>query len=270
MTSSSSNQFQSNVGPLNAYYNMSGDPYINGDKLAEIRSSGNFNPRPLYPLTTDRGNAFSKIKPITQSIKDNNYDYNYVTPSGAEENNNSWYNNGEYYSEYQRYAYNFLRKSDPYFFPYFFSEINVKHIQNKVIEKVKETIGVTIETKQDIEGLLQMMISAYSGNTSGGAQIKTEKIKEGPLEPWNDPVTTMQGILGKLNKSVIERYVRSVLSASSFYNYYITDISNLPVPLSRPTNSSIKGHNELGFLGFFENNHEFTKQIDSYNTRNVL
>ena len=45
------------------------------------------------------------------------------------------------------------------------------------------------------------------------------------------------------------------------HNYYIKDISNLPTPLTRPTNTNIKGVNQLGFVGFFEDNHKFTKKL---------
>ena len=53
-----------NVNPLLAQYNNTNSgsvPLIPSDKLAEIRGSGLFNPAPLYPQSTNRGNAFSNI-----------------------------------------------------------------------------------------------------------------------------------------------------------------------------------------------------------------
>ena len=48
----------------------------------------------------------------------------------------------------------------------------------------------------------------------------------------------------------------------------MNDISKLPTPLSNPVNTGVKGSNVLGFKGHFENNHEFTKNINSFNLRN--
>ena len=52
-------------------------------------------------------------------------------------------------------------------------------------------------------------------------------------------------ILAKMNKYVIENYVQSVLSGLNMNEYYQKDISQLPIPLSRPVSSDIKGSNNL-------------------------
>ena len=48
------------------------------------------------------------------------------------------------------------------------------------------------------------------------------------------------------------------------------DISHLPIPQTHPVNTNIKGSNVLGFVGHFEDNHKFTKNIDSFNLRNLI
>ena len=45
---------------------------------------------------------------------------------------------------------------------------------------------------------------------------------------------------------------------------------NRRVPLDNPVYLTNKGSKELGFVGFFEDNNEFTRNIDSFNMRDII
>ena len=277
-----------NVKPLLASYNHTNDgaapliasDHINLPSLTTIRGSGLYNPAPLYPQTTNNGHAYSQTNSHT-----NYFDKSFVpvrgnlyqTPSGAIDVEGTWQSNinndislpdgtdYSHYDEYQKWALNATRKSDPYLLPYLFSKINVKFIQDSVIKYVKETRNITIETKQDVEGLLNLMLNSYLLYYSSSGLFSSN---DNLLKPSESNAGRFETILGKINKNIIEKYVQNVLSGLNMHDYYMHDISHLPVPLTNPVNTNHKGSNVLGFVGFFEDNHAFTKNINSFNMRN--
>ena len=280
--------YNTNALPLLADYNHSNEgvsPVINTDTLAEIRGRGLFNPAPIYMQTIDRGNAWSKVGSNSTNKKLSNEIYGpvngdlYQNPSGAVDVEGSWESNTnfnikpitgdnyEYYDEYQRWALNATRSSDPYVLPFLFSKINVHFIQDSVIDYVKKYSNITINTRQDTDNLLNLMLSAYT------LLHKSKGVYEN-----NDCATTsvqnnstyFSNVLGNLNKNIIEKYVENVLSGINMYEYYMKDKSTLPMPLTNPVLISNKGKNVLGFEGYFSDNHEFTKSIDSFNVRDVI
>jgi len=282
-----------NVYPLLTHYNNTNQnftPLIPADgpdmnNLTNIRGMGLYDPAPRFDQTHDYGHALSNIKPPNDPIYSQEFGNLYQIPAGAVQIKESWNNNinsnlelpgndlggvrsnYEYYDDYQRFAYNTVRKSDPYLLPFYFSKINVKFIQDKVVTLVEKERGIKIETEQDIEGLLSIMISNYTDVWHNLGVVGNNPRATNPSE---DPNTYFSNILAKLNQYTIEQYVKSVLSTLNITEYYIRDISNLPMPLSQPVSTQNKGKNQLGFVGFFENNHEFTRAIDAFNTRNVL
>lgn len=256
-------------------------PLIPYDDLNEIRGTGYYNPAPIKMQTTDRGHAYSNID--YSNIQNNTYvpikgDL-YVNPNGSVDVQGSWesninYNlkpdggdNYEYYDEYQRWALNATRRSDPYILPFFFSKINVKFIQDSVVKYVKKERNIEINTRQDVDNLLNLMLSTYTlMHTSNGLFTNNQcsnKVSD-------NTSCNQNSILAKMNKYVIENYVQSVLSGLNMNEYYQKDISQLPIPLSRPVSSDIKGSNVLGWQGPFEDNHKFSKNISSFNTRNTM
>jgi len=158
-------------------------------------------------------------------------------------------------NEYIEFALKSTNKNDPFLLPYYFSKINVNFIQKSVIEYVKKARNITIKTEQDIDSLLNLMVKNYLYiHSSGGINGDTCSFKK---------------ILGNLNKITVEEYVKTVLSSLNMTEYFLKDISTLPLPFSHPISSDVKGKNELGFVGFFEDNHAFTNNISSFNTRNA-
>ena len=275
------------------------------ETLTNLRGYGLYNPAPLYPQTTDRGHAWSKVDPKPQ-IFDKSYvpitgDVN-ITPFGATEVQGTWdintnynleyisdNNNGnngnnnnknvtenfdtmqddnyKYYDEYQRWALNATRLSDPYLLPYLFSKINVKFIQDKVVEYVKKYRDITIETKQDTDNLLNLMLTNYSLFKQSNKILGKNNCATNPDE---DDVFKFESILGHLNKNIIEQYLKSVFSGLNMHEYYMKDISTLPMPLTRPTNASNKGSKVLAHIGSFQrDNIAFTSAVDSFNIRSA-
>lgn len=286
-------EYNTNVYPLLTSYNHTNqgvNPLIPADdgtdkSLAFIRGAGKYNPAPLFPQTTDNGQAMSNLNYQGNDNRNILIEGNLnLNPSGSVEIENSWetninselqfddslnsQTNYEHFDEYQRYALNMVRRSDPYILPYFFSKINVSFIQQSVIKYVKEARGITIKTTQDIDELLQIMIGIYGSLYTSNGILGEYGSAVGSVRP--DPNTQFASILGNLNKTTIEKYVANVLSALNITEFYLNDISQLPMPFSRPTLVSNKGTKELGFVGFFENNHKFTNQISSFNGRDLL
>lgn len=270
--------------PLYAEYNMTNKDGIRSitliDEISDLRGKGKFNPSPYNALNTNFISEKTYNRDLNKLVMSSNQyneqlDEMYINQLRSPEIKNSWQtvsgsvsgsgkvtqnnskSNNELYEpdEYQIFALKSIRRSEPLILPYFFSKINVNFIKKSVVEYVEKHRSVKINTEQDNESLLNLMITKYyDAFDSFGVN---EKCK-------------FQEILGNLNKSVIEDYVKNVFSGIDMHNYYIKDISNLPVPLTRPTNTNIKGVNQLGFVGFFEDNHKFTKNIDAFNTRNVI
>ena len=267
-----------NVHPLLAEYNHTNEgvsPLISISDLDNIRGSGNYNPAPLYPQTRDLGHADSKIpvnKSLSQIYEPPSGEL-YVNPSGSVDVKGTWEKNTNYglnpengdnykvYDEFQRWALNSTNVNDPYILPYLFSKINVSFIQKSTVDYIKKNRNITIETRQDTDNLLNLMLATYYLYMHSNGIYKINN-SEYPC--------TFTSILSNLNKQIIEKYVQSSLSVLNMTEYYLKDISTLPMPFSRPVDTGIKGSNSLGFVGFFEDNHEFTRTIDSFNIRNSL
>lgn len=276
-----------NVKPLLASYNHTNDgvaPLIPADdpnltSLVDLRGYGLYNPAPLYPQTTNNGHAYSQTNPHTKYFDKSHVPVTgelFQNPSGAIEVEGTWQSNINYninppsgsdytyYDEFQRWALNASRINDPYLLPFLFSKINIKFIQDSVVEHVKKARDITINTRQDTDSLLNLMLSNYlSYHTSNGVFSTDDNV----FKPSESNACRFQTILGNLNKNIIEKYVQNVLSGLNMHEYYLNDISKLPMPLTNPVNTGVKGSNVLGFKGHFENNHEFTKNINSFNLR---
>ena len=270
---------QSDPKPLLTQYNETTKneyPLIGIDELSNIRGAGLYNPGPKYIQTTDRGNAWDNIKskpdpkyyPVSGNL--------YVNPSGAVDVNNTWEtnidakiepddgSNYKNYDEFQRFALNATRKIENILQPYFFSSINVKFIQNKVVDYIKKETNITIETKQDTDNLLQLMLSVYNSFYSSTGVLNADFNKTNEKDACN-----FSRILGICNQKVMETYIKNVLSTLNMTEYYFNDISKLPIPMSNPVTTDLKGSRTLGFVGFFEDNHDFTKNINSFNARDT-
>lgn len=157
------------------------------------------------------------------------------------------------YDKYQLFAFNNIKNTDMKLVQYYFSEINIKFIQNKVIDYIKSNKNITIKTSQDINHLLNNMVINY------------RQIRFLQIENSNE----YKKVFANLNKVTIEQYIRSVLINLDMTEYYINDISNLPTPIDHPKYiaPANKGQNELGFIGYFDNNHDYTDSLNLFNSK---
>jgi hypothetical protein len=62
----------------------------------------------------------------------------------------------------------------------------------------------------------------------------------------NNP-SNIEGQLRELNEMVITWCVPRIMSEIEQYNYYLNDISHLPIPLEQPMNMSSAGTKSLPF-----------------------
>lgn len=113
---------------------------------------------------------------------------------------------------------------------YFFSEDNVHYIQERMKQEVLKHSGQEINN-QSIDELLTIMINkilyAYTG-------ILPDNVS-----------CSLEDRLSLLNKAVLEEIVKQVLSGINAYKAYYADASSLPVPMDRPTLSSMSGSRTL-------------------------
>ena len=177
-----------------------------------------------------------------------------IDSARAVEIKDSWKNKfNTDYDRYQLFGFNNIRNTDLTLLPYYFSEINIKFIQNKVINYIKKEKNIKINTSQDINHLLNNMVINYQ-------QLKCPQINEN---------NEYKKILGYLNKATIEQYIKSTLSTFDMTKYYLDDISHLPQPIDHPiyVAPANKGQNVLGFLGYFDDNHKYTESLDIFNSR---
>jgi hypothetical protein len=62
----------------------------------------------------------------------------------------------------------------------------------------------------------------------------------------NNPFN-IEGQINELNKLVIDWSVPRIISEIEQYQFYLKDISNLPIPLEKPLNMSSAGSKSLPF-----------------------
>lgn len=83
----------------------------------------------------------------------------------------------------------------------------------------------------------------------------------------DDGCTSLEFQIKKLNQSVLETCIQQVLSGISMYQKYYADASSLPLPMSRPVLTTMKGDSVLQEnLGFYSG-HEMTDAMAAYNER---
>lgn len=228
------------ISDLKTYY---GSEVINADDLPKIRSLGNFNPPNSYPLT--EANSWKDIKfPKSNSNKPSQQDRlkDYACKPLDE---SAYFNQRAFQS------------TENALLQLFFSEINIKYIQDRVVDEILKLRNQNISTEIDsmnLQNLMQVTFTlAYQGKMP---QLITDS-----------EVCNLKNLLSDLNKQVINRYITHAVSTIDMHKYYINDITTLPLPLERPTYTSIKGSNvvsqEVG-LGTVE---EFNRDIREWNNR---
>ena len=112
----------------------------------------------------------------------------------------------------------------------FFTRKNADRIQLEIKKEVYRMSGPQkyVIDDQDVDELKMIMRAMY-------------------LQYSKNNTFNIEGQINELNKLVIEWAAPRIMSEIEQYNFYIQDISHLPVPLVHPTNLSSAGTKSLPF-----------------------
>jgi hypothetical protein len=278
----------SSYGPLAEY----GTVLIPSSDLALLRGTGNFNPPPYYNQTMKQPqDSASAMKAAYGPTNDNNQ---WPKPPVAETrtaiepypnpqwtwdntsvvNNNPAVGNGVLKSpkgplqgantgQYIIWALNSLQTVPTPLLNLFFSDENVEFLQQGIVNNVKNIKNVDIK-RQNVNDVLVIMrlkyiyaIQGYINTSSCPDTNNGRAFADGSLENQ----------LRLLNQSVLEECVKTVLSGIEEYQRYYSDISKLPVPMTLPACSTMKGSKALQENLGFESGKETSIAMSSFNQR---
>jgi hypothetical protein len=145
----------------------------------------------------------------------------------------------------------------------FFSDTNIEHLRNVVVQKVKEItadsgvagdkLGVTI-MKPNMDDFFYYMVNVYQNYKIYNGSICFIGLKN---------KSDIQNEISKLNTTVLQDYVSKLVSQINMYIYYYRDASQIPEQLSMPLLTSMKGSRSLEYnVGFYSGN---STGVASYN-----
>ena len=181
--------------------------------------------------------------------------------------------------KYTEWAVNSLHMTPNYLMNLFFSEENVNHLQNQLIDIIYQNRNIQISRQSDDELLIIMRNKytyAIAGWLPGNIQDPNKVMARGTYENpnglafssgSNNGPTSLQEQLVRLNQSVLEEIVKQVLSGLDMYMQYYKDASSLPMPLDRSVLVTMKGDKGLQENLGFNSGHEMSAAISSYNQR---
>jgi Family of unknown function (DUF5761) len=112
----------------------------------------------------------------------------------------------------------------------FFTRSNVAKIQQEIKREVYRSSGPKkwIIDDQDVDEIKMIMRAMY--------------LQYSKNNPFN-----VEGQIAELNDLVVKWSAPRIMSEIEQYNYYLNDISHLPVPLQQPMNMSSAGTRSLPF-----------------------
>jgi hypothetical protein len=112
----------------------------------------------------------------------------------------------------------------------FFTRKNVDTIQQEIRKEVYRSSGPKkyVIDNQDVDEIKMIMRAMY--------------LQYGKNNRFN-----IEGQINELNQLVIKWSAPRIMSEIEQYNYYLNDISHLPVPLAQPMNMSSAGTKSLPF-----------------------
>ncbi len=110
----------------------------------------------------------------------------------------------------------------------FFTQTNAEIIQQKIKEGVYRRSGPKkyVIDDQDVDELKMIMRAMY-------------------LQYAKNNPTNIQGQINELNDIIIEWSIPRILSEIDQYQYYLKDISHMPIPLAQPMSMSSAGTRSL-------------------------
>ena len=137
----------------------------------------------------------------------------------------------------------------------FFSDDNINHLRNTVVQKVQQITsdsgvagdknGVTIQTP-NMDDFFYYMVNIFQTYNVTNGSICFINLKNKP---------DIKSEIAKLNTNVLQEYVSKMVSQINMYIYYYKDASQLPDQLSLPTYTAMKGSRSLEYnTGFKQGN----------------
>jgi hypothetical protein len=145
----------------------------------------------------------------------------------------------------------------------FFSDSNINHIRNTIVQKVKEITGdsgvagspegVVIKPPH-MDDLFYYMVNIF----------KNYKIFNGSICFINlQNKSDTKAELIKLNSDILQEYISKLVSQINMYIYYYKDASQLPQQMSLPAYNSMKGSRSLEYNTGFQSGN--STGVASYN-----
>jgi len=136
-----------------------------------------------------------------------------------------------------------------------FSDSNLTHLRNTIVQKVKEITadsgvagtneGVTIQPP-NMDDLFYYIVNIYQNYKMNNGSICFINLQN---------KTDVKAELAKLNSDILQDYISKMVSQINMYIYYYKDASQLPQQLSLPTYNSMKGSRTLEYnTGFTSGN----------------
>lgn len=110
----------------------------------------------------------------------------------------------------------------------FFSPVNVNYLQDRIKNEIFKLTGKTIICDGSLEVLMNDVYTLEK--TSSDCQK-----------------SNLKNFLIKLNTIVINKYITQFISNLNLQNYYIKDISTLPMPFPIPEPTNNKGVNTVNY-----------------------
>jgi hypothetical protein len=135
-------------------------------------------------------------------------------------------------------------KADP-LMKIFFSDDNINHLRNLVVQKVKQITadsgvagdnnGVSIQTP-NMDDFFYYMVNIFQNYKIHNGSICFVNIKNN---------SSLKQDLAKLNTNVLQEYVSKMVSQINMYIYYYRDASQLPEQMSLPVYTSMRSNNKV-------------------------
>jgi hypothetical protein len=112
----------------------------------------------------------------------------------------------------------------------FFTRMNVQRIQAEIKKEIYRMSGPKkyVIDDQDVDELKMIMRAMY-------------------LQYAKNDKFNIEGQINELNNLVVKWSAPRIMSEIEQYNYYLNDISHLPIPLTQPMNMSSAGTRSLPF-----------------------
>lgn len=179
---------------------------------------------------------------------------------------------------YQDWASRSMHMTPNALMNFYFSYDNVTYIQKMIKINIKNIKNMDI-SDQSIDELLIIMRNNYLYAQNGWLPVNMSEpynVYSRGSHNNNNNLAYNSGVQGgsslefqikQLNKATIQECVKQILSGIETYEKYYRDSGSLPMPLSRPVLTTMKGSKELQEDLGFVSGKEMSQHMSSFNQR---